>query len=84
MKSITIHKLDDATEARLVARAREEGVSLNQLVKRLLRESLGVNGAAPDHRGDFAGFCGRWSEQEAAEFDQAVASFDEIDEEVWR
>ncbi|MCH7224759.1 FitA-like ribbon-helix-helix domain-containing protein [Haloferula sp. A504] len=84
MKSITIHKLDDATEERLVARARSEGVSLNQLVKRLLRESLGVHNAAPDHRRDFAAFCGRWSEQEAEEFDRAVAGFDEIDEEVWR
>lgn len=84
MKSITIHKIDDATEGVLVARALQEGVSLNQLIKRLLRESLGIGGQKPDHSEDFAGFCGKWSEQEAEEFDKEVSIFDEIDEEVWR
>jgi len=84
MKSITIHKIDDATEGVLVARAHREGVSLNQLIKRLLRESLGIGGQKPDHRADFARFCGKWSEQEAEEFDKAVVVFDEIDEEVWQ
>ena len=84
MKSITIHKIDDATEDVLVSRARSEGVSLNQLIKRLLRESLGLGGGKPDHRADFAGFCGKWSDEEADEFDKAVSVFDEIYEEVWR
>jgi len=83
MKSITIHKIDDSTEEVLVARAKKEGVSLNQLIKRLLRESLGVSEKAPSHREDFAQFCGQWSKKETKEFDEAVAFFDEVDEEVW-
>ena len=84
MKSITIHKLDDETERALVGQAAREGVSLNQLVKRLLREILGIGGENRDRRRDFEGFCGRWSEEDGEEFERAMAGFGEIDEEVWQ
>jgi len=84
MKSITIHKLDDEIEARLVERARREGMSLNQTVKRVLRENLGVDNASPDHRAEFEEFCGQWSAKDKREFDKAVAAFSEIDAELWK
>lgn len=84
MKSITIHKMDDDTERVLVDRARSEGLSLNQLIKRLLREALGLGESKDPHREDFAQFCGRWSEEDGAAFEKATAGFGEIDEEVWR
>jgi plasmid stability protein len=84
MKSITIHKLDDETERALVGRAEREGLSLNGLVKRLLRETLGLGERGRDRRGDFAEFCGRWSEEEGEAFEEAMAGFGEIDEEVWQ
>ena len=84
MKSVTIHKLDEETKRALTKRAEEEGTSLNRLVKRLLRESLGIDGGKESRRQDFAEFCGRWSEEEAREFERATAGFGEINEEVWR
>ena len=84
MKSITIHKLDDEIEARLVELAEREGQSLNQTVKQLLREKLGAGDAAPDHRADFEEFCGAWTAKDKREFDRAVAPFSEIDPEIWK
>jgi hypothetical protein len=64
MKSITIHKLDEALARVLEERARREGVSINRLVKRLLRSALGLEKEPePDHRGDFLDLFGTWSER---------------------
>lgn len=84
MKSITIHKLDDETERALVGQAAREGVSLNHLVKRLLRQILGVGAENRNRKVDFEGFCGRWSEKEGDEFDELMLELGEIDEEIWQ
>lgn len=81
MKSITIHKIDDETEKALVEIAEKEGVSLNKLIKKLLRESLGLD--EPKHRADFESFCGLWSDEEADAFDKAAAGVDTYLEEEW-
>lgn len=84
MKSITIHKIDDDTERVLVNRARDEGISLNQLIKRLLREALGLSESRDARRADFAGFCGSWNKEDVAEFERATEVFGKIDEELWQ
>jgi hypothetical protein len=43
MKSITIHKLDEALARVLTEKARKEGLSISELVKRLLRAALGLS-----------------------------------------
>ncbi len=84
MKSITIHRLDDDLEARLGELAAQRGLSLNQLIKSLLRERLGLDKAQIDFREDFEEFCGQWSDAEAETFNQTVAAFNAIDDEVWQ
>jgi len=84
MKSITIHNLDDEVERRLTELARRDGSSLNQTVKRLLRERLGTENATPDHRADFEEFCGTWTAGKKQSFDKASARFSELDEELWK
>jgi plasmid stability protein len=44
MRSITIHNLDPEVGRLIQNQAAEEGLSLNQLVKRLLRKALGLSG----------------------------------------
>lgn len=66
--------------------AQREGISRNQAVLRLLRKAVGVDG--PDESRDVIGdsldwFIGSWSEEEAREFDEAVADFEAIDDELW-
>jgi hypothetical protein len=62
----------------------KEKLSLNQVVKRLLKKSLGLEPKGEDHRADFAEFCGSWSDQEVEEFSKSTEIFAEIDEEVWK
>lgn len=83
MKSITIHKIDDETEKRLTELAAKEGVSLNRLIKSVLRESLGIEGKSRNNESDFAEFCGIWSEEDFEEFKQKVAPLEEINEQDW-
>ncbi len=84
MKSITIHKMDEDMSKALDDLSSKEKLSLNQLVKRLLKKSLGLEPKGEDHREDFKEFCGSWSDQEAEEFTKAIECFGEIDEEVWK
>ena len=84
MKSITIHKIDTDLENRLSEIASRTGLSLNQLVKNLLRERLGLDEPEINNRADFEEFCGSWTEAEADEFDQAVAGCGLIEEEMWK
>ncbi len=74
VKSITIHKIDHDLEKRLTELAQESGLSLNQLVKNLLRERLGLESVTvADHRSEFAEFCGQWTQEEADQFNQSVS-----------
>lgn len=84
MSSFTIHNLDKPLASLLRARAREQGISVNQLVKSLLEQALGVKPPPPKHRKHFEKFLGVWSKAEKAEFDRAVADFERIDEAEWR
>jgi len=85
MKSITIHNLDDSLEAILEEKAREEGLSLNKMVKRLLRKALGLEpGGNGDREADFAKFCGVWSKADAAEFDRRTRDLRKIDRRDWQ
>ena len=83
MKSITIHKIDDETEQKLLELANKEGISLNRLIKKVLRESLGLDKSSRNNKSDFADFLGVWSDSEAEAFQQNVAPLEEIHNEDW-
>ena len=86
MKSITIHKLDDDLAGELELHARREGGSINRLVKRLLRASLGLDKpAAINRRADFEDLFGGWSEEEEQGFKRRMADLEHVspDERVW-
>lgn len=85
MKSFTIHKLEGETYARIEELAQREGTSINKTAKKLLRKALGIeNESVAERRKRFAKFLGTWTEEQGAEFEEAVRVFDEIDEESWR
>jgi len=84
MKSITIHKLDETLARVLEERARREGVSINRLVKRLLRSSLGLEKESePDHREDFLDLFGTWSDRETDEFLKRIEELETIEPREW-
>ena len=84
MTSITVHGLDDAVAKLIKQRARAEGTSVNQTVKRLLEEALGVKPAPRKHRAELEKFCGMWSKAQAEEFERAVADLGKVDPGDWR
>jgi len=85
MKSVTIHNLDDSLAAMIQEKAREEGLSLNETVKKLLRKALGLEpGGNGDRKADFAAFCGAWSKADAAEFRKNLKELHKIDPRDWQ
>jgi plasmid stability protein len=84
MSSFTIHNLDKPIATLLKARARAQGVSVNQFVKGLLEQALGVRPAPSKNRKHFEKLLGVWSRAEKAEFDRAVSGFARVEASEWR
>ena len=84
MGSITIHKMDDDLARALEERSRREGVSMNRLVKRLLRSALGLEKEPEtDHRGDFLDLFGTWTDRETADFHRRIEDLERIEPTDW-
>lgn len=85
MKSLTIHALDDQLAGQIKQRAQDLSISMNELVKRILAEGLGIKAPdVPPHRDDFAGFCGVWTADDLKAFEAQVADTEKIDPEDWK
>lgn len=85
MKSITLHALDEDLAAQIKRRAREQSISMNELMKQILAEGLGIKvPTVPPHRDDFASFCGTWKEDEARAFEARVADTERVDIGDWK
>ena len=85
MATMTLRGIDERIAAVLKEKARKEGTSVNALMLRLLKESLGLEkkkrGAVYD---DLDHLVGTWSKKDAAEFERATAVFEKVDEEMWK
>lgn len=87
-RTITIRNMPEKLEKRIEAMADEEGASLAQTVIRLLLRATGLRepsqpGGRPERHDDLDDLAGSWNEDEAAEFDDALAQLRRIDPEVW-
>ena len=84
MKSITIHKLDDEIDALIRKKAKMEGTSLNQTIKKILAESLLPNpGPSEGNREAFMDLFGVWTDDDITEFREATKDFETIDPAEW-
>lgn len=85
MKSLTIHALDDQLAAQIKHRAQELSISMNELVKRILAEGLGIKApTSPPHLEDFTSFCDTWTAEEAQAFEENVADTEKIEAGDWK
>jgi len=73
MYSLTIHNMDAAVYNRLYSMAEERELSLNQLVKRLLRDAIESLAPLRKSKPDFSCFVGKWSAKESSEFNARTA-----------
>ena len=82
MRTMTIRNVTPALSAALDAEKRRRGMSLNRTVLSLMEESLGVRGKTRSN--GLRRLAGTWSEEEFRQFEERVATFNEIDEDLWR
>lgn len=85
-KQLTI-RYDEDLAQEIEALARREGLSRDQAVLRLLRKGAGI--AEGKESTDVIGssldwFVGSWTDEQTREFDEAVADFERIDQELWK
>jgi hypothetical protein len=84
MKSITIHGLEDPLDALIRAKARQQNLSLNKTIKKLLQESLGLSDNAEKRRKDaFADLCGVWSDEDREEFAAKTRDMNTVNPDDW-
>ena len=83
MKTMTIRNVPTELSAALEAEKRRRGLSLNRTVLLLMQEALGVSAARSRSNG-LRRLAGSWSEDDFRNFEQAVAPFAVIDEDLWR
>ena len=83
MKTMTIRNVSPDLAAALEEEALRRGLSLNHTVLALLREALAVSEETGQGNG-LRRLAGSWTEDEFREFERAVGSFRETDEELWR
>jgi plasmid stability protein len=85
MATMTLRGIDERIAAVLKEKARKEGTSVNALMLRLLKESLGIEkkkrGVVYD---DLDHLAGTWSKKDAAEFERVTSVFEKVDEEMWK
>ena len=85
MGTMTLRGIDDRIAGALKDRARKENASVNTVMLKILKESLGLEkkkrSALYD---DLDHLAGTWSEQDAAEFERATAVFETVDADMWK
>ena len=77
----TIRKVPEALDQKLRAVAEKGPKSLNALIIETLEKQFLYQGKKPKHT-DLDPFSGLWVDD--PEFDQAIALFDEIDDNAWK
>ncbi len=85
MKSMTIHGIDKQLENLIKSKAKEEGLSINKTIKKLLETSLGVK-PQPSRKNldEFKEFRGVWSSEDLKVFEEKTAGIRSVDKEDWR
>jgi hypothetical protein len=85
MKAITIRGIEPSVADKLKNKAKTEGKSVNQFVKDIIKEHLGVGGkkkhTAIYH--DLDHLFGRWSEEEFKKIEGKIKQERTIEKELW-
>ncbi len=83
MKSISVHGIGDDLLKAVEERAKQEGRSVNKIVKEMIAKGLGMDDRPPDNRAMFEDLSGVWTEAQEREFLDSVADLETTDEEDW-
>jgi hypothetical protein len=83
MKTLTIRNVSPRLAEALEREKQRRRQSLNAVVLDVLAQGLGVGGARKRSNG-LARLSGTWSDEEQRQFEEAVAPFERVDEDLWR
>jgi plasmid stability protein len=81
MPQITIRGIDPEIEREIRRRAKENHKSINQVVKEIIHKQFSPSQTPASSLRQLSG---GWTEEQAAEFESAIYSCEQIDEEMWR
>ena len=81
MKALTVRNVDRRLAKALDEERKRRGTSLNRTVLDLLRRALGLDPDQPSN--GLSRLAGTWSEDEHRELEEAMAPFEQVDEELW-
>lgn len=83
MQQITIRGIAPEVEKKIRQKAIDNHTSINQVLKEIIHKEFGKGKHKP--RGaSLRELAGGWSQENADEFDLAIRSCEQIDEEMWR
>jgi len=84
--NITIQDLDDTTVKWISEEAERRGISVESLVVELIRKGINTDQETSPLQTyyDLDSLAGTWSEEQEAEFLNAVADFEQVDEKLWQ
>ena len=83
MQQITIRGLAPEVEQKIRQIASDNHMSINQVLKEIIHKEFGKGQRVP--RGaSLRELAGGWSQEMADEFDLAIQSCEQIDEEMWQ
>jgi hypothetical protein len=86
MTTISVRGLSPELLSKLRQQARSEGIGLNSLVLRLLRDRSGAlpKPLAARRFVDVDALAGTWNAQQAQAFERATAPFSQVDRLLWK
>lgn len=85
MGTMTLRGIDERIAGALKERARKEDSSVNTVMLRILKESLGLEKKKRSVLcDDLHHLADTWSDQDAAEFERATAVFETVDKDMWK
>jgi hypothetical protein len=85
MTTMTLRGIDDTIAKTLKEMARREDTSVNAVMLRIIKESLGIDKKPRQaNYDDLDHLAGTWSAQDAAEFESATAVFEKVYEDMWK
>jgi len=86
MANLSVRGVAEKSLQRIKQTAKRRGVSVNRLITDMLNAETGLTPAAKQFtiHHDLDKLAGTWNAAEARAFDEATASFGQIDEGLWR
>lgn len=83
MKQITVRGVPPELAKALSKEKQRRGVSLNQTILDLLKQSLGISREVSFDNG-LSKLAGTWSQSDLKSFQKNTAIFEKIDEDLWK